>query len=220
MKNLFAIIALIVVTVSTFTLNLNAQHFFMINDVEDSFRTRTVNMDNNFRIERTGALGARPRRGNCASELYGCFEQVFPEGVTIGTNENVLVFTSAEAITAFLPSFGSVKTISRTMIDPTSRELRSSFAAQILALKLSVMMDQANADFAESNYTMADCIIKDGSFTGTSITRFLAICDAAIAGEPTAMSVQLIEKQLNELNSNYAPGRVSLELLKSVKSNS
>ena len=188
----------------------------MIDDVEDSFTI--VNTDNDFRVEPAGALGARPRNGNCASELYSSFEQVFPEGVTIGTNENILVFTSAEAITAFLPSFGSMKTIPSTMIDPTSRDLRSSFASQIIALKLSVRMDQANADFAGSKYTMADSIIKDGLFAGTSVARFLTICDAAIAGEETAISVELIEKQLNELNSNYAPGSVAQELLEPARS--
>jgi len=212
MKNLFAIIALIIATVLTFTLNLNAQDFFMNDDVEDSFTI--VNNDNDFRIESAGALGARPRTGNCASELYGCFDQVFPEGITIGTNENTLVFTSAESITAFLPSFGSMKTIPTTMIDPTSRELRSTFAARVLALKLSVMMDQANADFAGSNHTMATCTIKEGLFAGTSVARFLSICDAAIAGETTAMPVKLIEAQLNDLCSNYAPGTIADEMLK------
>ncbi len=220
MKNLFTIIALIFATLSIFTLNVKAQDFFMNDDVEDSFTTQlSVNTDNDFRIESSGALGARPRGGNCAAQLYGCFDQVFPEGVTIGKNENVLVFTSAEAITNFLPSFGSLKSIPTTMIDPTSREMRSTFAARVLSLKISLEMDKANENFANSNHTMADCLIKSGLFAGTSVTRFLDMCDAAIAGEPTAMPVKAIERMLSDLCTNYQPGQYSDELLIPARTN-
>jgi len=76
------------------------------------------------------------------------------------------------------------------------------------------MMDQANADFAGSNHTMANCTIKEGLFAGTSVARFLSICDVAIAGEATAMPAKVIEAQLGQLCTNYAPGNIADEMLK------
>ncbi len=209
MKGLLTIFALII-TISA----VNAQDYYMIDDVEDSFTTESFSDANNdFRIESPGAWGARAHNGNCAEELQENFDRMFPEGVEIGKNANVLVFTSAEAVSNFLPTAGPLKSIPTTTIDPTSRELRSSFIAKVLALKLSIRMDQANRDFSNSDHKLAKCIIKDGLFEGTSVARFLDICEAAIGGETTAVPVLLIEKQLNRLCNNYAPGQISQDLL-------
>jgi len=204
MRNLITIIALLFATILT----VSAQDFFMTDDTEDSFTTVLSN-DNAFRIGSAGEFGCRPRGANCAAQMYRQFNDICPEGITLGANENVMVFTCAEAITDFLPSFGSMKTIPSTMVDPTARDFRSTFASQTLALALSLEMDSNDKNFALSSHTLAKCKFQFGMFAGVTVERFLVECNKVLGGEATTMPAKLIERQLTALITNYQAGNYS-----------
>lgn len=215
MRNLITIIALLFATILT----VSAQDFFMEDDTEDSFAT-VVSNDNAFRIGSAGEFGCRPRGGNCAAQMYRQFNEICPDGITLGTNENVLVFTCAEAITRFLPVIGSVKTIPGTMVDPSARDFRSTLAAHTLALALSLELDSNDENFAGSNHSLAKCKFKFGMFAGVTVERFLAECNKVLGGEATSMPAKLIEKQLAQLISNYQAGNYSDVLVEPASSTS
>jgi len=55
--------------------------------------------------------------------------------IMIGYGDNMLIFTDAESITNFLPSTGAAKALEGgLLVNPQKREIRNTFASQILGL--------------------------------------------------------------------------------------
>ncbi len=189
-----------------FSLNANAQDFF---DDLEVYATNSLSQEVNeddFVTILAGAWGARPRGGNTASLLHKEFDTVFPTGLTIGTGDNVIVFTSADAITNFLPSTGTESALKQTFIDPASMELKNSFVSELAALIMTIEFDSKIEDFAASPHRLGDCKILSGIFAGMKVDQLIALCNRAVSGENVGYPVRALFRMVSVVNHSYVPG--------------
>jgi hypothetical protein len=70
--------------------------------------------------------------------LRNNFLAVYPGGSVMIGGGNTVSFTSASAITAFLPNGGTPSQLTRSYVNPNDRQLKNVLAAQVLALRLNV----------------------------------------------------------------------------------
>lgn len=77
-----------------------------------------------FRTQTIGEWGSNPLGSNPGSYLHENFELVFPSGITLGEAELTVQFTSAQAITDFLPSASKARSLTESYVDPTAKELK------------------------------------------------------------------------------------------------
>ncbi|WP_130734527.1 T9SS type A sorting domain-containing protein [Flavobacterium sp. J27] len=181
---LFLIIA---ITLFSFT-NLSAQDC-------DGFTTFTI-----------GGWGSK-----CHGQNPGCyrdtlFDLAFPNGLTIGCGDNVLLLTSSEAVQDFLPSGSTPRALEEgTMIDP-GRTYRNVLAAQLVGVTLAVGFDEYDEDFGFNYQYFANLIIAEGSFEGMSVYDFLELANSAIGGCITGYSFSELNAAATAINENYDGG--------------
>lgn len=139
------------------------------------------------------------------------FAQVYPSGVTIGGG-HTLKFTSASAVTAFLPAGGSPRALTWSAVNPT-RSSAGVFAGQLLALRLAVDYSAAG----KSKAGLGELVMLSGPFAGSTVNQILAVANAVIGGQssalPSGMSISTLSGILESLNMNYHEGTVNNGLL-------
>ncbi|MBN1505096.1 MAG: T9SS type A sorting domain-containing protein, partial [Candidatus Eisenbacteria bacterium] len=130
----------------------------------------------------------------CIRDNY--FDEVFPDGVTIGDPAGVgagsptlfaMHFTSAQAVEDFLPSGGTACVLAADFIDPATGEGGGVLAGQILALTLNVeyscegVFDEL--ELLEGVSCYGDFVIPEecGKFEGLTVEEFLAVANLALA---------------------------------------
>lgn len=175
-----------------------------------SFAT-TINAQEIFRTQTIGGWGSTPEGANPGSYLHENFEALAIRGeggVTIGYGENTVTFTSAEAISAFLPSSGKSSSLTESLIDPTKRDLRNTFASQVLALSISVMFDQVDADFGESSYELAKMSITDGAMAGLTVEEALLEANKLLGGAESVYTISEANQTISRINEAYIDGQV------------
>jgi hypothetical protein len=152
-----------------------------------------------------GGWGAKPAGNNPGKLLLSNFATVYPGGsVTIGGTKT-LKFTSASAITAFLPQGGtpSILTASATNASSSSAGV---FAGQVLALRLSV--DFSNAGVEKPG--LASLKVKSGKLAGLTVSQVLAMANAVLGGNtgalPAGVSISDLNSVVDAINNNYDNG--------------
>ena len=188
--------------------SLNAQSLPPTSDPEP--------IDGTFRTQTIGGWGASPNGNNPGVFLHTNFDAVFPDGITIGSGDNVVVFTSAQAITDFLPSGGTPSAIGDSYIDPTTGELSNTLVSQTLALTISLGFDAAIADFGESSSFLGDMTLAEGELTGKSVSEVLSLANAALSGADTGYSISDLNAALSTINENYVDGEIDNGLLTNI----
>ncbi len=204
MKYLFFLTTLTITIL--FSINANAQDFF---DDLEIYATNSLSQEVNeddFVTILAGAWGARPRGGNTASLLHAEFDRVFPNGLTIGTGDNAIIFTSADAITNFLPSTGKEGFLNQTYIDPTAIELKNSFVSELAALIMTIEFDTEIEDFAASPHRLGDCKVISGIFAGMKVDQLISLCQRAISGENVGYPIRALYRMVSVVNYSYVPG--------------
>ncbi len=130
----------------------------------------------------------------CVRDRY--FQQIFPDGVSIGDTAGVYegdpgyfaaLWTSSQAVQDFLPAFGTPGPLTGDLVDPVWTEA-GALAGHILTLRLNREYSHAGV-FAELCFTdvvvpLGDYVIPQtcGVFAGLTVDEFLAIGDQVIAG--------------------------------------
>ncbi len=165
-----------------------------------------VASNGDFTTQTIGGWGSEPTGKNPGSVLHANFNDVFATGITIGSGENTLVFTSAQAVTDFLPASGKAAALKGTFIDPIKKDVRNTFASQILALTISVSFDKAIATFGASSTSLGDMVIAEGDLAGESVYAVLAMANKALAGEETKYSISTLNATISGINENYVDG--------------
>ncbi|THU39386.1 hypothetical protein FAM09_12830 [Niastella caeni] len=159
-----------------------------------------------FRTQTQGGWGSEPSGNNPGTYLHANFQAAFGEYLTVGCYpDNFYVkLTSAQAVTNLLPVGGKASALTASYTNPAS--LKNVLAGQLVALKLSVTFDAANANFGESAVSLGSMIIGSGTFAGYTVADFLVIGEQVLGGCSTQYTPQQINETASSINENFVDG--------------
>jgi hypothetical protein len=159
-----------------------------------------------FRTQTQGGWGATPKGGNSGAYLHNNFQQVFPDGVTVGCdNTHTLRLTSAQQVTDFLPSGSTARALDRDYTNPGTN-YSNVFAGQVVALTLSVKFDEANSSFGSSPILLKDLVIGEGPFAGKTVGFVLAQANLALGGCSALYTLAQLHEVVSRINESYVDG--------------
>jgi hypothetical protein len=159
------------------------------------------------RTQTPGGWGAPPNGNNPGVYLHAKFAKAFPNGLTVGRTPNYNVkFTSAQAITNYLPAGGQAKPLTQNYLNPATNSLKNVLVNHLVALTLSVGFDKYDAGFAPSEVTLGDMLIASGPFKGWTVNAFLAEANKVAGGGSSSFSVQDVLNTANDINENNVDG--------------
>ncbi len=171
--------------------------FALAGTAQDCWRTQTI-----------GGWGNSPSGNNPGAYLHRNFELLIDAGeVAIGNGDNMLIFTDAQAITDFLPSTGTAAALEGGLqINPEGRDVRNTFASQVLALTITVTFDRTISNFSESNVYFGSLVVTEGTFAGKSVSYILSMANRALAGEDVPYSISDLNEIVSQINESHVDG--------------
>jgi hypothetical protein len=116
-------------------------------------------------------------------------------------------FTSAQAITDFLPAGGSPDVLKANATNPPDKSIKNVLIGQLTALTLSVGFDNHDAAFGSAGKKLGDMLIKKGTFKGKTVNEFLAIANKVLGGCSNMYKASLINDVASKINENYVDGK-------------
>jgi len=183
-----------------------------------------------FTIGGWGSRCPRPQVDDRSSTQPGCirdhyFDQVFPEGVTIGvegsSDAHMARWTTAGAIEDYLPDGGKPGYLTDDLLNAATTPA-GVLASQVLALRLNReyscygVFDSLEMSSGVSCY--GDFIIPEGcgKFAGMTVDEFLGIADQAVGGrlsvlEPYDASLSDVNNTATCLNELYVDCRLNAQ---------
>ncbi|MBA3704842.1 MAG: hypothetical protein H0W84_02765 [Bacteroidetes bacterium] len=164
-----------------------------------------------FRTQTQGGWGSEPHGNNPGTYLHANFAAAFPNGLTVGCT-NTLTFTSAQAITNYLPDGGTGVALTQSYTDPVG--LKNVLAAQIVTLSISVQMDIFYPNFSGSSIALQDLIIGSGPFAGLTLKAMLVEANKVLGGCTSTYTVSQIISVVSSINENFDDGTKNNGFLK------
>jgi hypothetical protein len=159
------------------------------------------------RTQTQGGWGAAPHGNNPGVYLHANFAAAFPGGLTVGcTAGHWVKYTSADAITEFLPAGGTPGVLTMNATDPANKSIKNVLIGQVTALALSVGFDGFDPSFGSSDVLLGDMVIGSGPFAGKSVSEFLAIANDVLGGCSNAFSPGDVNGTADKINSNFDDG--------------
>ena len=143
-----------------------------------------------------GGWGAIPNGGNPGVYLHANFDAAYPNGLTIGCENNTLSFYSAQAITDFLPKGGTA----------TSLPTLSVLTGQLLAAELNIGFDAYDSNFGSSDVALGAMYTNVDGFEGMTVSEIVSIANQVIGGCSSAYSFAELNSVLTIINENYDNG--------------
>jgi hypothetical protein len=167
-----------------------------------------------------GGWGATPSGNNPGTYLHANFQSVFGEYLTVGCfpGNFYVKLTSAQAVTDLLPTGGAAAALTASYTDPAS--LNNVLVGQLVALKLSVGFDYADANFGQSPVALGDMIIASGPFKGNKVVDFLAIAEEVLGGCNQDFTPAQVAGTAASINENFDNGSTDKGFLTCPTSNS
>lgn len=162
------------------------------------------------RTQTPGGWGAKPSGNNPGAYLYAHFDNAFPNGLTVGSMYTIKL-EEEEDVTAFLPSAGQAKKLTQNYVNPTS--LKNTLAGHLVALTLSVTFDQMDPNFGAAGIHLGDMKIGSGTFSGWTVSAFLAEANKVLGGSSSAYTVQQVLETASAINENYVDGKTDNHFL-------
>ncbi len=164
------------------------------------------------RTQTPGGWGAKPEGNNPAMFLSKNFAAAFPNGLKVGCETGyTITLTSAKAIETLLPTGGTPAALKASATDPTS--IKNELVGQLVALTLSVGFDNKYEDFGSGSNTLANMIIKDGTFAGKTVFEFWKIANDVLGGCSTAYTASQVNDMATAINENYVDGKTDKGVL-------
>lgn len=159
-----------------------------------------------------GGWGAVPHGNNPGTVLHGYFATVFPSGVEIGVGGTgfSLKFTSAAAVTAFLPQGGTPAALTADLVNPTSSSA-GVFGGQVLALRLNAAFSQAGVTQGAGGALGGLKLTGTGtSLDGQTVNQLLAVAESALGGGalPADYTIANLNDLVTRLNEAFDNGTV------------
>lgn len=150
-----------------------------------------------------GGWGGKPAGNNPAQLLVDNFDFVCPGGVTIGSGANTATFTSAKAISDFLPAGGTAGVLSGALINPTKTSA-GVLAGQVLAMTLNVKF----ADAGKLGDTLGDKRITKGAYDGYTVNDLLVLANQVLGGNLSGLegSISDLNDACTGVNENFCDG--------------
>jgi hypothetical protein len=159
-----------------------------------------------------GGWGAPVNGNNPGTVLHNNFAAVYPNGLEIGVGGAgySMKFTSAAAITAFLPQGGTPKKLTADLVNPTS-SIAGVFGGQVLALRLNVGFSAAGVTQGAGGALGSLKLTGTGtSLDGLTVDQILAVCETALGGGalPADYTIANLNALATELNEAFDNGTV------------
>jgi hypothetical protein len=171
--------------------------------------TVSINVVPRFTTFTQGQWGASPNGSAAGALLSANFAELYPSGVSIGSNGRIVTFTTAAAIRAFLPSGGKAGSLpagpNYPLVNPSSTKA-GVFAGNVLAL-------QMNVDFSLAGKTrngLGDLRLASGKLQGYTVAAVLALAKQVLgtgAGLPSGVDLGDLNGIVASINSNFDRGR-------------
>ena len=160
-----------------------------------------------------GSYGQDCADGGWSCYLSDNFATSFPNGLTVGSGNNFLNFTSANSIANFLPSgnyFGALN--SGTMQDPTSATYTNGLAAQAITLTITLSFNN-NLDFSTPTAPLGSLFVNSGLFMGMTVDQVLVIANTILGGGSSIYDPADVFAALDAINNNFENGTVDMGYL-------
>jgi hypothetical protein len=159
-----------------------------------------------------GGWGAKPSGSNPGTVLHGGFDKVFGERLRIG-HQYELTFTSAAAVTEFLPVGGTPAVLKSDQTNPTDSEA-GVLAGQVLALQLNLSFSAAGV----TTEGLGELKLQSGAFAGYSVKEFTELAHRVLGGEtedlPKGATISSVNEAATQINENFDNGTVDHGFLK------
>jgi hypothetical protein len=147
-----------------------------------------------------GGWGADPHGQNPGTYLSANFEAAFPNDLVVGCTYT-LTFTSAQAITNFLPQGGQAAALTTSYVNPPN--IKNVLAGQVVALKLNVTFDAFDESFSESEADLGDAVVQSGTFEGWTVYEVLAEAERALGGCGSQYTFSQLNEALTAINESW-----------------
>lgn len=163
-----------------------------------------------FRTQTQGGWGTNPNGGNPGAYLHANFASAFPSGLGVGcTSEGFSVFySSAEALTEFLPAGGTASVLFGNATNPGDKSIKNVLIGQVTALALSVGFDYNDPGFGPAEENLGNMQIASGPFSGMNVSDFLSMANSALGGCATGYSFSEINQAATLINQNFDDGTI------------
>jgi hypothetical protein len=164
------------------------------------------------RTQTPGGWGAEPNGNNPGTYLHQNFAAAFPSGLTVGSTYTVH-FTTAQAITNYLPAGGQAKKLTQSYNNPATIQLKNTLVDHLVALTLSVRFDETDASFGQAGTQLGDMVIGSGAFATKTVKFFLGEANKVLGGGASSYSVQDVVTTASAINENYVDGKINNDYL-------
>lgn len=169
-----------------------------------------------------GGWSSDPHGNNPGSILSAHFSDVFPHGLVIGDSSNyTMKFTSANAISNFLPGGGKSEPLTSSYTDPApnSKDHKGkgkdktnyggNLGGQVVAAEINVAFSQSGY-IGTNSIKLGDLVFKGGTpFDGMTVNAFLKIANKALGGGGTGVyKIEDIAATAELINTNFDGGKV------------
>ncbi len=164
----------------------------------------------------------------CSEENTGCLRDNNWDTVTEGTlvvgEGYTLTFTSSEAIAAFLPADGPVKSLTGTHMNPTVTE-SGILGGQVTALKLNVLFsDEGIGRIMPACDGLRNMRIIRGPFLKMEVGDFLMLAEEVLGSDLTNLPPGLTLVDVNDtaasINENFSDCKTDNKYIETSKSES
>lgn len=139
------------------------------------------------------------------------FNQVFPNGLIIGSGTKTITLTSAQAVQDFLPQGSTPTALTQSYVNPTSSHI-SVFAGQAAALTMNVFFD-LNGAIGSNSTNLSDLVIVSGTFSGKTVSQLLSLVNNALGGMNTGYSLSDLNDAATAINENFDNGTTDEDYL-------
>jgi hypothetical protein len=163
-----------------------------------------------YRTQTPGGWGAPARGNNPGVYRDDNFEAAFPDGLFVGMDDGgySLLLTDADAVEDFLPSGGKPAGLKMNYVDPTSKELKNSFASHVVALTLSVEFDAHDEEFSRSTANLGELTFMEGSgFYGLTVQDVLDEANWVLGGGGSDYTLDELHTVVSMINEYYVDGK-------------
>jgi hypothetical protein len=159
-----------------------------------------------FRTYGPGGWGS-PTTSVPGAYLFANFSTVFPSGLVIGDCGRFIKLTSATAVYNFLPTSSTPRQLSiGTLINPTAVSYRNTMAGQLVALRLNIAFDSANAAFAPSATLFRNQVIASGPFAGQTVQQLYILANTAIGCGGSKTYISDLTTAMDLINDSWRDG--------------
>lgn len=159
------------------------------------------------RTQTPGGWGASPNGNNPGRYLHDHFGSAFPNGLRVGLQPDFhVLFTSAQAITDYMPAGGPSKKLTANYTNPATTTLKNTLVDHLVALTLSVGFDDADPSFGQAGITLGDMKIGSGAFANWTVRNFLSEANIVLGGGTSIYTIQQVLETASAINENYVDG--------------